>query len=47
MDNKIQQLYEDACRNYTGSRSDYDAGVVEGLKRSILIIDRVIEDMKD
>ena len=46
MDNKIEQLFEDACRNYTGSRSDYDAGVVEGLKRALEIFYQVIDDFK-
>jgi len=36
---RLNQLFEDAKRNYRESRSDYDAGVVEGLKRALEVVE--------
>ena len=34
----IQELYERAVENYKDTRSDYDAGICEGIKRSMELI---------
>jgi len=46
MNDKLYQLFEDAKRNYKESGSDYDAGIVEGLKRALEIVDQLIEEFK-
>lgn len=36
---KIQRLYDQALENYkSNGRNDYDAGIVEGLKRALEVI---------
>lgn len=46
MTDELFQLFEDAKRHYKESGSDYDAGVVEGLKRAMEIMDKIIEEIK-
>ena len=46
MDEKLYQLFEDAKRNFKESGSDYDAGIVEGLKRALEIVEKLLEEEK-
>ena len=46
MNEQLNTLFEDAKRNYKESGSDYDAGIVEGLKRALEIVEQVIDEVK-
>jgi hypothetical protein len=37
---ELQEMYDRALENYRESKSDYDAGIVEGLKRIIEIMEQ-------
>lgn len=43
MEKELNELYDDAVRNYKESKTDYDAGVCEGLKRALEIIEKVYQ----
>ena len=43
---ELQELYDRALENYRENKSDYDAGVCEGIKRVLEKLEDVMESTK-